>query len=193
MTVKRCYIDVETGGVDSEKCALLQIAGIVEIDGKVEETFELKIKPFPNDFICTAALEVTGYSLDTIQSSDDFLVPREAYLKLIKILKKYVDQYDKRDKFSFVGYNSNFDIQFVRSFFLKNGDTYYGSYFWNSHIDVMVMAHIILEGERANMEGFKLVQVAEHFGIDVDESKAHDALYDIELTRDIYRKITDAE
>jgi DNA polymerase-3 subunit epsilon len=39
------------------------------------------------------------------------------------------------------------------------------------------------------MENFKLKTVAQEMGIEVDESKLHDAKYDLELTYQIYQKI----
>jgi hypothetical protein len=39
------------------------------------------------------------------------------------------------------------------------------------------------------MPNFKLVSVASAMGLDVDVSKAHDGLYDIELTYQIYKRI----
>jgi DNA polymerase-3 subunit epsilon len=39
------------------------------------------------------------------------------------------------------------------------------------------------------MSDFKLRSVAKQVGIEVDESKLHDAQYDIELTYQIYLKV----
>jgi DNA polymerase-3 subunit epsilon len=39
------------------------------------------------------------------------------------------------------------------------------------------------------MPDFKLKTVAGHFGTVVDETRLHDALYDIELTMNIYKAI----
>ena len=40
------------------------------------------------------------------------------------------------------------------------------------------------------MENFKLMTTARAVGLEIDESKLHDAQYDIELTRNIYRIVT---
>jgi DNA polymerase-3 subunit epsilon len=39
------------------------------------------------------------------------------------------------------------------------------------------------------MSDFKLKTVCRHAGISVDESKIHDAIYDIEITRALYKKV----
>lgn len=103
------------------------------------------------------------------------------------MLDKYVSKYDKKDKFFLAGYNNaSFDNQFLRAWFLQNNDKYFGSYFWSNSIDIMVMATPYLAPKRAEMENFKQGAVAKTLGIQVDDSKLHDALYDIEICRAIY-------
>ena len=53
----------------------------------------------------------------------------------------------------------------------------------------MVLATLRLLGVRPTMENFKLMTVAKTVGIQIDESKLHDAMYDIYLTREIYNRI----
>lgn len=55
----------------------------------------------------------------------------------------------------------------------------------------MVLASFVLRFERVELVDFKLKTVAAYFGIPVDESKLHDALYDIELTEVIYNIIVE--
>lgn len=103
------------------------------------------------------------------------------------MLDKYVDKYNKKDKFFLVGYNNAaFDNQFLRGFFLQNGDNYFGSYFWSNSIDVMVLASAYIADRRADMENFKLSTVAKFLGVSVSDDSLHNALYDIELTRAVY-------
>jgi DNA polymerase-3 subunit epsilon len=54
----------------------------------------------------------------------------------------------------------------------------------------MVLASEYLLEKRVAMENFKLMTVARAVGIEIDESKLHDAQYDIELTRTIYKIVT---
>lgn len=107
-----------------------------------------------------------------------------------KMLGKYVDKYDKQDKFFLVGYNNaSFDNQFLRGFFSQNGDNYFGSWFWSNSIDVMVLASHHLASRRHEMENFKLATVAKFMGINVDDEALHDAFYDIYLTKEVYKMI----
>lgn len=103
------------------------------------------------------------------------------------MLAKYVDKFNKKDKFFLVGYNNAaFDNQFLRGFFLQNGDVYFGSWFWANSIDVMVLASAYLAERRPEMENFKLSTVAKFLGVSVSDDSLHNALYDIELTRAVY-------
>ena len=111
----------------------------------------------------------------------------EVYRKFVNMLAKYVDRFDKRDKFFLVGYNNAaFDNQFLRGFFLQNGDVYFGSWFWSNSFDVMVLATSYLAERRAEMENFKLSTVAKFLGIWVSDDELHNAMYDIELTMKIF-------
>lgn len=106
------------------------------------------------------------------------------------MLAKYVDKFNKNDKFFLVGYNNaSFDNQFFRAWFIQNGDKYFGSWFWSNSFDVMVLASPFLATQRSSMTNFKQGTVAKTLGIHVDDESLHDALYDIEICKAIYDKV----
>ena len=184
---KLFFYDLETTGLKFWKNGIHQISGCIEIDGDVKEEFNFHVKPNPACVIEDEALDVSGVTLEQINAYPDMNV---VYNQVKMMLSKYVNRYNKYDKFFLVGYNNApFDNQFFRAFFVQNNDNYFGSYFWSSAIDVMVLAANHLKSTRHTMEDFKLKTVANTLGVTVDESKLHDALYDIYLTRAIYRKI----
>ena len=103
------------------------------------------------------------------------------------MLSKYCNRFDKKDKLFLCGFNNAaFDNQFLRAWFTQNGDSYFGSYFWANPLDTYVLATQYLLNERHKMLDFKLITVCKQVGIQVDESRLHDAEYDIELTRNLY-------
>src|SRR5690606_11562747 len=107
------------------------------------------------------------------------------------ILGRYVDKFRKQDKLHLVGYNNRgFDDPFLRAWFVQNGDNYFGSWFWSDSIDVLVLASEYLRASRHTMENFKLMTVAKELGIEFDESKLHDALYDVKITRALYNRVS---
>ena len=160
--MKLIYIDVETGGTNPSRDALLQLAGIIEIDGKEVESFNFFIQPAKGKSVSSQALKVNGIKKEDIEN---FLQPGQAYRKFIEILSKYIDKYNKKDKFFFIGYNAKFDEAFVRQFFLDNGDKYFGSWFYFPIIDVAILAGMYLIGERKQLENFKLGTVLEYLNL----------------------------
>lgn len=180
--------DLETTGLNAEKCSIHQISGLIVIDNEIKEFFDLKVIPFDGCSIEKDALALRNLTIDTL--IDNEFTYFEAHKELKSILSKYVDQYDKKDKFHLVGFNIRaFDNIFLRNLFTKNNDNYFGSYFWPNSIDCYSIASFILQNERPKMENFKLKTVAKYLGIDVDETSLHDAKYDIELTYQILKKL----
>ena len=185
---KLFLFDLETTGVNPGKNGIHQISGEIIIDGISKEKFDFKVRPNPQAIIEQAALDVAGVTKEQILAYPPM---SEVYSKFTAMLAKYVDKFKPTDKFFLVGYNNaSFDNQFLRGFFLQNGDNYFGSWFWSNSIDVMVLASQSLMDKRAGMENFKLATVAKAFGIEVAEEKLHDASFDIYLTKRIYELIT---
>ena len=160
---KILFFDLETTGTNPAKHGIHQISGKVVIDGVVKEELNIHVQPNPQAIIEDEALQVAGVTREEIATYVPFNV---GYGQFVSIIEKYVDRYDKSDKFFLAGYNvAAFDTPFLRGFFLQNGDKYFGSYFWSSTIDVMVLAIYALMDERAKMENFKQGTVAKQLGI----------------------------
>lgn len=185
---KLFFFDLETTGLDPKTCAIHQIAGKVIIDGKVRESFNIKARPFEGAVIDDAALEVAKVTKEQIMSYQ----PMEAaYAQLMAILDRHVNKFNKKDKFFIAGYNiATFDVPFLREFFLRNNNTFYGSYFWSVPLDVIILAGARMMNARPAMIDFKQGTVAKQLGILVKEGSLHDAMYDIDICYEIYKKVT---
>lgn len=191
MAIKRLFYDLETTGVMYWKNGIHQIAGILEIDGKEVERFDLKIKPNPNCIVDDTALEVAGITREDLKS-DKYESFNSGYRRFNKMIHKHVDKYNKKDKIFLIGYNNaSFDNQFLRAFYVQNNDNYFGSLFWQFPIDVYVLASDCIMDKLHTLENGKLMTMCRAFGIEVDDSKLHDALYDIELTKELYERVQD--
>jgi len=195
MTEKLFLFDLETTGVKYWRNGIHQISGEITIDGETKEQFNFKVKPYHACDIEDEALKIAGVTREDLLTYQDM---KEVYQEIEKMLAKYVDKFNKTDKFHLVGYNNSaFDNAFFRAFFVQNAldkksadyGNYFGSWFWSDSIDVMVLASNALRKERDKIENFKLSTVARYFGIEVDDAKLHDAMYDIYLTKEIYKKI----
>ena len=180
---KYCFFDIESTGLDPKRNDIIQLALIIEIDNKIVYKEKLECQPFDYSAIEPKALETNHLTIEQIKT---FQTPQEMYKKLIKILDTYVDKYNKNDKFIPVGYNVNFDIGFLREFFLKNGNKYYGSYFDYHFLDGMALTFFMRYIGKLNLENYRLETSCKHYGIEIN---AHDALSDIEATRELILEI----
>lgn len=189
MIYKLCYTDVETTGLDHKRNGLIQMAGsIYYLEGEnyeKKEEFNFKIKTFEADEIADQALVVNKITREEIALYPD---PKQVHSEFNSLLDKYVDRYNKADKLFFVGYNARFDYDFVRSFYEKCNDKYFGSFFFFPPVDVMNYAIVHLMEKRHELPNFKLATVADYFGVK-PEGDLHDAFVDIEITRLIFEKL----
>lgn len=186
--MKLVFFDLETTGTNPGKHGIHQISGQIVIDGVIKETFDFHVQPNPRAMIEDEALKVGGVTREQILAYPPM---QQVYQEFVAMLGKYVDKFNKKDKFFLVGYNNAaFDNQFLRGFFLQNGDVYFGSWFWANSIDVMVLASAYLATRRPEMENFKLSTVAKTLGIVVNDDSLHDAIYDIELTKAVFDIVT---
>jgi len=187
----KIFYDVETTGTEPNKHSLHQIAGIIEVDGVIKETFNIYSRPHPKALIDQSALDTCKVSKETILSYPDMQTAKNTFCRTIA---KYVDKYDKKSKAYLVGYNNRgFDDKFLRMWFTLCDDPYFGSWFWSDSRDVLVLASEYLEPRRASMPDFQLHTVAKTLGIEVDKERLHDATYDVSLTYQIYQIVTGLE
>lgn len=187
----KIYYDVETTGLNYKRHSIIQLGGIIEIDGKVVEEFNFGIQPHPDAIIDDSALKINNITEKELSKLPEYTV---VFNNLINVLSKYVDRFDKTQKFWLIGFNNRaFDDDFLRMFFRMNKDKYIGSWFWMNTIDVSVLASQYLYSRRINMPGFSLKDVANELGVQFDEDKLHDALYDAKITKRIYEIVTGIE
>jgi len=192
MQVVKVFYDLETTGTDERKHSIHQISGCIEVDGEVVENFNFKVAPHPKAKIEQEALDVCKVTEEQIRAYPEMKI---VYKQVLKMLGKYIDRYNARDKAYLIGFNNRkFDDVFFRCWFEQNGDSFFGSWFWTDSIDCIVLASQYLIGHRRrNMPSFKLKRVAKELGLVVDETRLHDAEYDIYITRQVYRILTGIE
>jgi len=183
---KIIFIDTETGGVNPEKAALIQLSGIIRIDKKDVEKFNFYIKPFENSEVTEKALEVQGRTLEELKT-DKYVEEKEVYKQFINLLDKYIDKYDKTDKFIVAGYNVRFDVDILKAFFQRHGNNFLFSYLDSSMLDPLYSIRLLQIAEVLPvLENNKLETWCKHFGI---ELKAHDSLEDIVATKKLIGKL----
>lgn len=188
MKLVELFYDTETTGLSPLSHGLHQIAGILTVDGVIKEKFNIRAAPNPLAIIEQKALDTAGVTEEQIKAYQPM---RAGYLDFCAIIGRHVNPYDKQDKAHLIGYNNRrFDDDFLRQWYVQNGNQFFGASFWADSIDVLVLASEALKKHRHTMVDFKLHTVAKTLGIAVDESRLHDAMYDIELTYEIYKLLT---
>lgn len=182
---KILVIDAETTGVLYYRHSIHQLAGMVVIDDVVVEKFSFNILPHEKSEITDKALEIAGVTREQVMAYPHRTTQFNAFIAL---LNRYIDPYNPHDKFFILGFNNSwFDNEFIRNMFVLENDGSFGVYFFQNTLDAMILATQYLMPVRHTMPSFKLKRVALYLGIKVDESKLHDAIYDCELTWEIYK------
>lgn len=174
------WIDIESTGLDPVRCDVVQIALLIEKDGKIIQEAEIKLRPHPDCLVEDMALQTIGKTREQISK---YPPPMAGIYKFKEVLENYVSPYEKRDKLFFAGYNPNFDVDMLYQAFKKNGDKYFFSWFFSCFIDVRSTVGEYFYQSDIILPNYKLSTVCAHFGI---EFKAHDAMEDIRATRDLY-------
>lgn len=185
--MNKLWLDCETSGLDAEANGILQLACIVEANnGKIVDTFEVKIKPFKGCDIKDEALAVNGFTRKQIKK----FVPED---KAIGMFTSFLQEH-AQGQFSIAGYNSRFDQDFIIQLFERSTEHKYWDYFNYYDIDVYALVKILgLEGKiydevkKRWKPSKQLGIMCEKFGIKL---KPHDAIEDIKATRKLYKKLS---
>ena len=185
---KVLWLDVETTGLDCRKHGLREVGFIIEIDGVEVDKGVFKINPFTyttkDVVIDDYALEISKVSIEDLESYDS---SSYCFKELMKKLVKYVNVNDKNDCFVIAGYNTAFDIGFIKEWFKEMGlqDSYKDLFHYKS-LDVFSIVFALRHIGLNSAENDKLETMCNYFGIEIE---AHNALSDIEATKKLYELI----
>lgn len=181
------YIDTETTGTDPRKHDIWQISAVVEIDGKVEEVFDKKLRPWNTKNCEIGALEATG--VKDVSFFNTLPEPGFSIVEIERILRRFVKKdAPKERKFHLVGYNIHFDREFLHEAWRKVRG-FLWDYVSGYEFDIYAMAKMLrVTGRIPIDQELKLEPLCTFFGIDL-AGNAHDALYDIVATRKLWLKI----
>ena len=184
MNNKIFYCDTETTGLDPKKNDIIQLAYIIEINREVKEEGEFRLQPMNYATIEKGALEVNKITVEDLKK---YPQPQLVHGQIVNLLDKYIDKYNKMDKFIVAGYNVKFDMEMFREFFFKNNHKYFGSYFnYYTMLDPIACLSLLEYKGLIKLDNHKLVDVCKYFDIKID---AHDALSDIKATRELIHKL----
>ena len=173
-------VDVETGGFDCRRDALLEVAAVIlRIDEKGElsrhRTHSWHIEPFPNANMDPKSLEVNGikpFSPLRMATQED-----KAINEFFKIVRKEV-KLNRCNRAILVGHNAPFDLSFVHAAANRIGCKR-NPFHPFSTLDTVTLGAVVY-GQTV------LARVAQAAGMGWDSEQAHSAVYDTEKTADIF-------
>ena len=181
--MKKIWVDCETTGLEAGVHALIQLAGLIEIGGEVVEEFNYRLKPIKGQMINPKALVVSGVTLDEIRAYRD---SQDSYMEFLGLLEKYIDRFDKSDKFLWVGQNPRFDYGFVEALFNRYENPYLYSFVSYHLIDIASIAMALKDAKRIELKSLKLDSIAQAFDV---QFEPHNALEDAKACREIYLRM----
>lgn len=176
-------VDIETAGFNAKKNALLEIAAvIVELNEAGElaitERYTTHVVPFKNAELDEAALKFNG--IDPYHPFRMALEEKDALDLLFKPIKEAVKR-NNCTRAILVGHNPAFDIAFLNAAIhrtqIKRSPFHPFSSFDTATLGGLAYQHTVL------------AKVAEAAGLAWDNEKAHSALYDAEMTAEVFCKI----
>ena len=173
-------VDVETGGFNAKTDALLEIAAVLvgtQPNGRLGriETIRYHVKPFEGANMDPASMAVTG--IDPDHPLRPAIDERDALQRVFREVRRAVREF-KCSRAILVGHNAAFDLGFVNEAIartqIKRSPFHPFSCFDTATLCGVAYGQTVLA---------RAVKVA---GLEWDESQAHSAAYDAEVTADIF-------
>ena len=172
-------VDVETGGFDESKDALLEICIIIiGLDDqyllKPKKTLHFHIKPFIGSNIEPSALKFNGIDVDSpfrLAVSE-----KEAFSEIFSCINEYLKN-EECTRSILVGHNAFFDLGFVKA--ATDRINLKSPFHQFSTLDTVSLSALYC-GETV------LAKAVAKVGIEWDNTQAHSALYDTQKTAELF-------
>jgi ribonuclease T len=176
-------VDVETGGFDSGKHALLQVAAVFLRRGDDDRlhrdrTLSLHVRPFEGSLLDPKSLEVNG--IDPFHPLRIAHPEDQALGKLFSEVRKEV-KLNQCKRAILVGHNAHFDLGFVHAAAERCGIRRNPFHPFSS-LDTVSLAALAY-GQTV------LARASEAAGFTWDNEAAHSAAYDAEMTAEIFCQV----
>ena len=169
---RTAWLDLETTGLNPNEHGIIQIAIIIEDNGKIVDKFESKLNP--------GDVKFDKYALDVNNTTKKEIQTYPSIFKVSPRIDAFLTKHTTSGiKLAVAGYNIKFDIKFLSKILIfKDFFHYY---------DVDVYALLKIHRQLGKYDGgMKLVEACKEFKI---KHKAHDAMSDIKATRKLYKKL----
>ncbi len=176
-------VDVETGGFNEVTDALLQVAAVlIDVDdsGRLycEETVSCHVNPFEGANLDPKSMEINGIDVD-----HPFRLALDEKQALPKIFKPVRNAIKKHgcNKAILVGHNAHFDLKFINAAAERSGIKR-NPFHPFSTFDTVSLAGLAY-GQTV------LARSVRSAGLEWDSAEAHSAIYDAEMTAQLFCRI----
>jgi ribonuclease T len=173
-------VDIESGGFDCERHALLEIAAVpIEIDAqgvvRPGETATTHVVPFPGSQLDPKSMEITGIDVDhPFRDAKDEKIALDAIFRPVReAARRHGCQ-----RAILVGHNANFDLGFLNAAVRRTGHKR-NPFHPFSCFDTVTLAGLAY-GQTV------LSRAMAAAGLDWDGDQAHSAVYDAERTAELF-------
>ena len=176
-------VDVETGGFNAKTDALLEIAAVLlefEEDGSLQrsETIRYHVKPFDGANLEPASLAVNG--IDPDHPLRPAIDERDALQRVFRDVRRAIREANC-NRAILVGHNSSFDLAFLNEA-IERSQMKRNPFHPFSSFDTATLCGVAF-GQTVLSRAVKAA------GLEFDESSAHSAAYDAEITADVFCEI----
>jgi ribonuclease T len=176
-------VDVETGGFNAKTDALLEIAAVlVEFadDGSLQrrETIRYHVKPFEGANLEPASLAVNG--IDPDHPLRPAIDERDALQRVFRDVRRAIREANC-NRAILVGHNASFDLGFLNEA-IERSQIKRNPFHPFSSFDTATLCGVAF-GQTVLSRAVKAA------GLEFDESSAHSAAYDAEITADVFCEI----
>ena len=177
-------VDVETGGFNAKKDALLEIAAVIlsmNNDGQLlrEETYNCHIEPFKGANLDAEALAFTG--IDPFHPFRMAKPEKDALQEIFRAIRKSLKQNNCK-RAILVGHNAPFDLGFINAA-AQRCEIKRNPFHPFSTFDTVTLGGVVF-GQTV------LARIAEAAGMQWDHESAHSAIYDAEQTAELFCLMT---
>ena len=173
-------VDVETGGFNSKTDALLEVAAVLvdlNHDGVLErtETIRYHVKPFEGSNLEPASLAVNG--IDPFHPLRPAIDERDALQRIFREIRRSVHE-NRCSRAILVGHNAHFDLGFLNEA-VERSKIKRNPFHPFSCFDTATLCGVAY-GQTV------LARAVIAAGMEWDETQAHSAAYDAEMTADLF-------
>ena len=178
-------VDVETGGLNIETDALLEIAAAtlcINDEGmwSIDDIVSYQVEPFEGTNLDPIALEFTGIDPEHPFRKQIAISEKKALEKIFKLVREKIRAYHCK-RAILVGHNPSFDLGFLKAAVKRNGMKR-NPFHPFSTFDTATLGGLIY-GQTV------LSRAVVAAGIDWDAKQAHSANYDVEKTASLFCNI----